>query len=159
MSHRRAGIKRNNQKEIFQRKAQEISATTVQEMRQQLAVFKENLQQFATKHAQELRHNTVFRSRFQSLCLKIGVDPLQSQKSFWSSLGFGDFYYELCIQLVQICIQTRSTNGGLLEFNQAKAMLSKLRVNQPEISEVDMEAALKCLKASFLSDIASWRWL
>ena len=152
MSHRKAGIKRiqnqSNQKQNFQKKAQEISVASVQEMHQQLQVFKDNLQQFASKHAQELRQNTIFRSRFQSLCLKIGVDPLQSQKSFWSSLGFGDFYYELCIQLVQICIQTRPTNGGLLEFNQAKSMLSKLRVNQQEISDVDIEAALKCLKVS-----------
>ena len=34
------------------------------------------------------------------MCTSIGVDPLASSKGFWSEmLGFGDFYYELAVQV------------------------------------------------------------
>jgi ESCRT-II complex subunit VPS22 len=37
---------------------------------------------------------------FQEMCASIGVDPLASSKGFWSEmLGFGDFYYELAVQV------------------------------------------------------------
>lgn len=43
------------------------------------------------------------------------VDPLASNKGFWAEvLGVGDFYYELAVQIVEICLATRSVNGGLM---------------------------------------------
>lgn len=43
------------------------------------------------------------------------VDPLASNKGFWAEvLGVGDFYYELAVQIVEICLSTRSVNGGLM---------------------------------------------
>jgi ESCRT-II complex subunit VPS22 len=34
------------------------------------------------------------------MCSAVGVDPLASQKGFWAELlGFGDFYYELGVQI------------------------------------------------------------
>lgn len=38
------------------------------------------------------------------MCASIGVDPLSSGKGFWSVLGIGDFYYELAVQIVEVCI-------------------------------------------------------
>lgn len=31
-------------------------------------------------------------------------------------LGFGDFYYELGVQIVEACWATRAVNGGLMEL-------------------------------------------
>ena len=43
------------------------------------------------------------------------MDPLASNKGFWAEvLGVGDFYYELAVQIVEICLATRSENGGLM---------------------------------------------
>lgn len=43
------------------------------------------------------------------------MDPLASNKGFWAEiLGVGDFYYELAVQIVEICLATRSVNGGLM---------------------------------------------
>jgi ESCRT-II complex subunit VPS22 len=40
------------------------------------------------------------------MCNSIGVDPLASNKGFWAQLlGFGDFYYELAVQIIEICIR------------------------------------------------------
>ena len=42
---------------------------------------------------------------YQDMCASIGVDPLASSKGFWSEmLGVGDFYYELGVQIVEVCM-------------------------------------------------------
>ena len=38
------------------------------------------------------------------MCASVGVDPLASGKGFWAEkLGVGDFYYELAVQIVEVC--------------------------------------------------------
>lgn len=45
-------------------------------MSKQLDTFKSNLEEFASKHKQEIRKNSQFRVQFQEMCATIGVDPL-----------------------------------------------------------------------------------
>merc|ERR1712032_578426 len=64
------------------------------------------------------------------MCKQIGVDPLSSNKGFWVGvLGVGDFYYEIAIQIVTICIAKRKENGGFLEENECLSLLKQLRSN------------------------------
>ncbi len=45
-------------------------------------------------------------------------------KGFWAeTLGIGNFYYELAVQVIEICFSTREQNGGLIEL---RALLEKL---------------------------------
>lgn len=46
------------------------------QMSKQLDTFKTNLEEFASKHKQEIRKNPQFRVQFQDMCATIGVDPL-----------------------------------------------------------------------------------
>ena len=39
-----------------------------------------------------------------------------SSASLPQVLGFGDFYYELGVQIVEACLATRPLNGGLMEM-------------------------------------------
>ena len=39
-----------------------------------------------------------------------------STASLLQVLGFGDFYYELGVQIVEACLATRPLNGGLMEM-------------------------------------------
>lgn len=65
---------------------------------------------------------------FNEMCQKIGVDPLASKRGFWSQLlGVGDFYYELGVQIVEVCLRTRSSNGGLIDIDELKQRLVKMR--------------------------------
>lgn len=74
----------------------------------QLELFRTNLQQFAIKYKNNIKKDPEFRRRFQAMCAKIGVDPLASKKGFWSELlDVGDFYYELAVQIIEVCIITR----------------------------------------------------
>lgn len=77
-----------------------------------------------------------------------GVDPLASQKGFWNDvLGFGDFYYELAVQVAEACLSSRAANGGLVEMS---ALLGTLRARRsahaPPISDDDIVRAVGKLK-------------
>lgn len=50
--------------------------TCLLQMSKQLDMFKTNLEEFASKHKQEIRKNPQFRVQFQDMCATIGVDPL-----------------------------------------------------------------------------------
>jgi hypothetical protein len=66
--------------EQFRATGQEVRAATVQQMQEQLALFRSNLEEFAHKHKSDIRKDPVFRAQFHAMCANIGVDPLASNK-------------------------------------------------------------------------------
>ena len=87
------------------------------------------------------------------MCASVGVDPLASGKGFWSEmLGVGDFYYELGVQIVEICMATTPRNGGLMPLEELRERLGKARsrkgTNEVEISMDDLQRAIKKLKGA-----------
>nr|ABG73468.1 EAP30 family protein [Oryza brachyantha] len=115
-------------------------------MKEQLATFRTQLEDFARKHKNDIRKNPLFRQQFHEMCAKVGVDPLASNKGAWAELlGIGDFYYELGVQIVDICIATRSTNGGLIDLLDLRKLLCQKR-------KVDLGSltADDCLRAIIL---------
>ncbi|CAA3014534.1 vacuolar sorting-associated 22 homolog 1 [Olea europaea subsp. europaea] len=82
------------------------------------------------------------------MCAKVGVDPLASNKGFWAELlGIGDFYYELGVQIVDICLATRPHNGGLISLEDLCRLLGQRRKGAREaISEDDCLRAISKLK-------------
>ena len=69
-----------------------------------------------------MRKDPVFRAQFHTMCANVGVDPLASNKGMWAQLlGFGDFYYELGVQVVEACLATKSINGGLMDLESLRA--------------------------------------
>uniref|UniRef100_A0A7S4HBP0 Vacuolar-sorting protein SNF8 n=2 Tax=Guillardia theta TaxID=55529 RepID=A0A7S4HBP0_GUITH len=116
-------------------------------MMEKCSVFQSKLEEFARKHKNEIIRNPDFRSKFNSMCAAIGVDPLASNKGFWGALGMGDFYYELGIQMIQVCLERRSQSGGL---DSVEEVLSALRARRgpraQQINAEDLERSVKCLK-------------
>ena len=103
-------------------------------MKQLLELFKTNLQEFASKHTQDIKRDPIFRMHFQNMCSQVGVDPLASHKGFWSELlGVGNFYYELAVQVAQICLATREKNGGLLDLVELERQLVVMRGRHAQI--------------------------
>ena len=83
------------------------------------------------------------------MCASIGVDPLASSKGFWSEmLGFGDFYYELSVQIVEVCMAASHRTGGLMEVGELRKRLIKSRSKSKnqDISTDDIIRAIKKLK-------------
>ncbi|GAB4849648.1 hypothetical protein Ancab_004443 [Ancistrocladus abbreviatus] len=117
-------------------------------MKEQLATFRSHLEEFARKHKNDIRKNPTFRAQFHEMCAKVGVDPLASNKGFWAELlGIGDFYYELGVQIVEICLATRPHNGGLISLQELCNLLGLKRKNAREpVSEDDCLRAISKLK-------------
>ncbi|KAK4186621.1 EAP30/Vps36 family-domain-containing protein [Podospora australis] len=127
----------------------------------QLSVFRSLLQQFAATHAKDIRSNPTFRAQFARMCAAIGVDPLlasssadgsggQGGGSIWSQLlgrTVNDFYFELAVKVVEVCSDTRSENGGLIEVRKVREKIMAGRVEGAGgITEDDILRAVGTLK-------------
>ncbi|XP_003383211.1 PREDICTED: vacuolar-sorting protein SNF8-like [Amphimedon queenslandica] len=152
MASRRRGIgaidKSRIDKAKFAAKGTEIADLQLSHIAGQLETFKKHLEEFASKHKNEIRKNPEFRNHFQQMCARIGVDPLASSKGFWAqTLGVGDFYYELGVQIIEICLATRERNGGLMTFEELKKHVTKSgSKTRQDVSEEDLARAIKKLR-------------
>lgn len=109
--------KKQEQAKQFTEVGDKLAELQISHVSSQLEVFRTNLQQFAIKHKHSIKKDPEFRKKFQIMCSKIGVDPLASKKGFWSELlDVGDFYYELAVQIIEVCIITRFVPNGLNGF-------------------------------------------
>ncbi|GFO50266.1 vacuolar-sorting protein snf8 [Plakobranchus ocellatus] len=152
MSRRPAGIAAIKNKSLAQAKykdkGSEIADNQFAQMGKQMEMFKSNLEDFAAKHRDDIRKDAEFRLQFQEMCASIGVDPLASSKGFWAEmLGVGDFYYELGIQIVEVCMATSKRNGGLIGIDELRRKVEASRGrNSQAISIDDLLRAIKKLK-------------
>ena len=137
----------------FKEKGEDVSNMQMSQMKERLDIFRQSLEEFAKKHKKEINKNAEFRHQFQQMCSKIGVDPLASNKGFWAELlGVGDFYFELGVQIIEICLQTRNQNGGLMELDELTQHLRKKRNKYSkqkdyEITTEDIKRSIKHLKS------------
>eukprot|EP00766_Chilomastix_caulleryi_P001068 gnl/Chilomastix_caulleri/2046.p1 GENE.gnl/Chilomastix_caulleri/2046~~gnl/Chilomastix_caulleri/2046.p1 ORF type:complete len:160 (+),score=32.08 gnl/Chilomastix_caulleri/2046:318-797(+) len=64
----------------------------------------------------------------------------------------GDFYYDLAVQIIDLCVSTRSANGGLIRMNDLVSWLNKMRKGAAQkrkvtqVTEDDVTRALKKLE-------------
>ncbi|KAK1934265.1 Vacuolar-sorting protein SNF8 [Phytophthora citrophthora] len=132
MRRRGVGIgavrKKQEQAKQFSEVGEQIVEANLSHVSSQLELFRTNLQAFAIKYKNNIKKDPDFRRKFQVMCAKIGVDPLASKKGFWSELlDVGDFYYELAVQIIEVCIITRPKNGGLIGMSDLLRLLEKKR--------------------------------
>jgi ESCRT-II complex subunit VPS22 len=134
-----AGLRfRQKQRKDMQEAGKEVNRRTVEALKGQLATFKSNLEEFAAKHKDSIKKDPDFRSKFHTMCTKIGVDPFSSKKTKWNALlGLGDFYYELSVQVVEACLRARDTTGGLLELQELHRRVQRRRNTQADPASFD----------------------
>ena len=99
----------------------------------------------------------------QEMCASIGVDPLASNKGFWSNmLDIGDFYYELGsdwfvgsvkltdvmsgVQIVEVCMASQHKTGGLLELGQLRQRLISSRGRSQHHQDITIDDLLRATK-------------
>lgn len=77
---RRAGVGAIHKQKLeagkYKDKGSELQDSQFEQLTKQMDVFRENLEEFAGKHKQEIKKNAQFRRQFQEMCTAIGVDPL-----------------------------------------------------------------------------------
>jgi ESCRT-II complex subunit VPS22 len=103
------------------------------------------LNEFAEKHRKKIQEVPAFRAQFHSMCLAVGVDPLKSSRSAWTTLGLGNFYAELGVQVLTVCVSTRPANGGLLPLDETVIRLRALRGGGLEVGDDDVIRAVQTL--------------
>ncbi|KAF8339045.1 EAP30/Vps36 family-domain-containing protein [Cantharellus anzutake] len=107
-----------------------LNQTQIEALHSQLSQFRSALHKFASEHRETIRADPEFRRSFQQMCASIGVDPLAGPRKggWWSeALGLGDWQHELGVQIVDICLNTRDRNGGIISVSELIRLLSKLR--------------------------------
>ena len=118
--------KRSSETQAFKSVGKQMEADKMGTVTDTLERFKESLSEFAMKHKDRINSDPEFRMQFHAMCLAVGVDPLASSKGFWADiLGFGDFYFELGVKVIHICVETRVNNGGLIPMEELLAKLKK----------------------------------
>mmetsp|Transcript_42001 Transcript_42001/g.48716 ORF Transcript_42001/g.48716 Transcript_42001/m.48716 type:complete len:238 (+) Transcript_42001:25-738(+) len=108
--------------------------------------FQASLLNFAKERPKEIKKNPESRSKFNQMCLDLGIDPMVSKKTMWSDIGFGDYYSELAIKIYRILISKRKTNGGLMKISDVVEVYNK-RSKDPEdkIQRDDVKKALESI--------------
>ncbi|KAJ1900022.1 ESCRT II complex subunit Dot2 [Kickxella alabastrina] len=143
------GLRRKEAERLaMSKKGTELSQREIEKLREQIAMMKDNLEDFVREHQRDIRNNPAFRVKVQRMCQLIGVDPLSSRKSYMSELlGVGDFYCELGIQIIDICVATRSINGGLMDLDELLRRLIRRRLKGSEpVVEDDIRRTISQLK-------------
>uniref|UniRef100_A0A7S0RI08 Vacuolar protein sorting-associated protein n=1 Tax=Chlamydomonas leiostraca TaxID=1034604 RepID=A0A7S0RI08_9CHLO len=136
-------------REQYKNVGDEVKKSNLEAMKEQMATFKTKLEEFALKYKADIRRDPEFRARFHQMCANIGVDPLASNKGIWAkALGFGDFYYQLGVQIVEACWASRAANGGLMELGAlVKAVNARRGSSVEAVSTDDVIQAIKKLRA------------
>ena len=116
-------------------------------VRATLDQFRVALEDFAGKHKARINADPEFRDQFHRLCKSANVDPLASGKGFWTDiLGLGDFYFELGVIIVEKCLQTRASNGGMILLGDLLLLVRRHSKGRQSTSEQDVLAALDRLQ-------------
>jgi len=153
MAHRRrVGVGRGGPK--YAKKAEEMKAVSLASAMETVEKLEVKLSDFAKKHKKEIQHDPAFRKRFLEMCAPLGVDPLSSEKGFWGNmLGIGEFYYELAVKVAEVCMASRSRNGGIISVSEVRSILMKRGTkfkfaeskNKSKYSQEDIITAVKKL--------------
>jgi ESCRT-II complex subunit VPS22 len=144
-----AGLKKSVETNArFKEKGEHVAEVQLSQLQQQLQTFQSHLETFAAAHRDQINKDPQLRYHVQKMCAKIGVDPLASKKGFWAdTLGLGSFYYELGVQIVGVCMDTRPQNGGLLEVCDLLELLRAKRGRSASpITAEDVHRAIKKLR-------------
>lgn len=122
--------------EKFQNVSSKVLERQSKELEQQLTVFRNKIIEFARIHNHELKANPEFRSRFVRMCSSIGIDPLSLFDRDQHLFNVDDFYYEICVKVIEVCRETKDMNGGIISFDELlNGYFKNLNVNMEDLEK------------------------
>lgn len=69
---------------------------------------------------------------------------------FWCEmLGVGDFYYEVGVQVVELCVATSHRNGGVLSLDEVQRRLNARRRHDNQITRLFKSVLTVFIRISF----------
>jgi len=150
MAHRRGRVGVGKSKAQFGKKAEEIKANSVASAIETIEKLEVKLTEFAKKHRSDIKNDPAFRMKFLEMCGPLGVDPLSSEKGFWGNiLGMGEFYYELAVKVAEVCIASRTRNGGIISVAEVRNILLSRGTKFKFLSTVSNNSSNKSKGAAY----------
>ncbi len=135
-------LAKKRRQEMLATKGAQLNREKWDEMARQMKRFESHLEQFAHAHKSSIQNDPAFRAQFHRMCATLGVDPLTSRKGMWAQLlGVGDYYYELAVRAIEVCVATRPLNGGVISLSELVRHLQRRR-SRDVVSEDDVERAV-----------------
>jgi len=126
MRRRGVGVSRAG-RVAYTKKADELRATSLASAMETVEKLEVKLAAFAKHHKSSIQNDPAFRAKFLEMCAPLGIDLLaRSTEGFWGSmgLGIGEFYYELSVKVAEVCLASRSRNGGIIKVSEVKSILT-----------------------------------
>ncbi len=149
---RKAGVagiqKRQSESTQYMAVGRQLEDTKLSHVSELIQTFSASLTAFAEKHRHQINSDPQFRMQFHKMCNSIGVDPLASNKSYWSDLlGFGNFYFELGVVIIQASMSLKAKNGGMSSIDEIlRYIKSSTSIGKKnEITEDDVLRAVEKL--------------
>lgn len=122
---------KKNDQVHFNKMGKAMEETKLSLVKELMSTFQSTLAEFAAKHKDRINSDPEFRQQFQKMCISVGVDPLASSKGFWADiLGVGDFYFELGVKVIELTVQTRAINGGVMTVMEVVRLLNANRISK-----------------------------
>jgi ESCRT-II complex subunit VPS22 len=100
------------------------------ELSTQLQLFKSILLNFLDEHNDELSEDLDLRDEFIRTCSLVGIDPLQI---YGKHTKMNEFYYELCVRIIEYSNKMKDINGGLIPVKQFLKEFKDQNVNRNDI--------------------------
>jgi ESCRT-II complex subunit VPS22 len=138
-------MKKKNAEKKYDNLSKQMEKTKLDSVNEVMTTFKKTLEDFAGKHREKINSDPEFRQQFHKMCVSVGVDPLASSKGFWADLlGVGTFYFELGILVIQISLQTRLSNGGIISVQEILKIISTTGgKSRKDVSEEDIRRSVE----------------
>lgn len=141
-----AVVKKRTENEQYSKVGKSMEDTKLSFVQEVLTTFKTALADFAAKHKNRINSDPEFRQQFHAMCVSAGVDPLASGKGFWADiLGVGDFYFELGVKIIQITVQNRAANGGIMSVKDIHTRIKASGRLTQDLSVEDIMRAVEKL--------------
>lgn len=85
----------------YKDKGSELAEEQLNQMSKQLDAFRDNLEEFAANHKNDIKKNPQFRMHFQEMCATIGVDPLACEFNVYLLIFIQASYMYILLGAVQ----------------------------------------------------------
>ena len=148
MAHRRRGVgvgkkkatkSGNDPSSAAQALAKDLNEGDLEFVKRSLSSLESELTKFATEHADSIKTDPAFRSKFLKMCALLNIDPISSKQTLLgSALGIGDYYYEVAVKAAEVCMATRTKNGGVCSVEEVKRLLRKKGSSMTKVSTDDI---------------------
>lgn len=147
---RGVGVARVQTDKAAQKQMQELGhhleAMKVSQLADHMALLERRLSELAHKHQAQIRKDPMLRAKFKQLSDELGIDMLTTKNNVWArTLKLGDYYYDLCVRIVDLCMHEKRFTGGIVPMNYILSVLQKKRP-EDNVRESDVLIALDKLK-------------